>query len=445
MQLISRFLVTALACAIPELACAAMPSDTLRAGTVTDTVHALGDSAETYALYLPSAYDKSRQWPVLFLMDPRGRALIPLRLFRAAAERYGWIVMSSYQTQSDGPIDPNDKAVNAMLRDAQSRFSVDTHRFYFGGFSGTGRIAWYYGYSIPDNVAGLIEVGAGLPTPDLLLQKSIAKTITRFAVYLSVGTTDFNYDEVQALDARLGAFGIRHHLQTFDGPHSWPPESLCTDAITWLQLQAMRDGRLTRNTRWIDSLFTASAASADSIAQRSAYPASIRYRQLAADFGGLHDTASVAALATQLAASDAAKRTAKRIASLAADNESGLEREESFFAEVSQARAPAPLEKLRSQLNLDELRDRARQTADTLDAFAAKRRLASINVRASFYEPRRYLAQGDTLKALSMYALAQSIHPEDAQLCTERDRLYRQFSVKRSVPHELSCDQRPIQ
>ena len=442
MRLKSRLLTAALACAIPGLAHAAALSDTLRSGSISDTVRSLTDSSETYALYLPSAYDKSHRWPVLFLMDPRGRALLPLRLFRAAAERYGWIVMSSYQTQSDGPIEPNDKAVNAMLGDAQSRFSVDAHRFYFAGFSGTGRIAWYYGYSIPDNVAGLIEVGAGLPTPDFLLQKSVAKTVTPFAVYLSVGTTDFNYDEVETLDTRLGAFGIRHHLQTFDGPHSWPPESVSADAITWLQLQAMRDGRLTKNSRWIDSLFTATAARVDSIARRDQYSAAIRYRQLAADFAGLHDTTGVAALAARLANSDPAKRTARRVASLAGDNQSALERQESFFSEFSQARTAAPLEKIRAQLRLDELQDRARQTADTLDAFAARRLLASINVRASFYEPRRYLAQGDTLKALSMYALAQSIHPEDTQLCAERDRLYRQFADRRSVPRELSCDQR---
>src|SRR2546423_1201582 len=441
MRLKSHLLIAAFAYAVPRLVCAATPLDTLRAGTVTDTVHSLADSSETYALYLPSAYNKSRQWPVLFLMDPRGRALVPLRLFRAAAEHYGWIVMSSYQTQSDGPIEPNDKAVNAMLGDAQSRFSADARRFYFAGFSGTGRIAWYYGYSAPDNVAGLIEVGAGLPTPDFLLQKSVTKTATPFAVYLSGGTTDFNYDEVQALDARLGAFGIRHHLQTFDGPHSWPPESVCADAITWLQLQAMRDGRLARNTRWLDSLFTTTATIADSISRNDQYSASIRYRQMAADFGGLRDTISVGALATRLAESDAAKRTGKKVASLAANNQSALEREESFFSEFSQARAPVPLEKIRSELRLDELRDRARQAADTLDAFAAKRLLASVSVRASFYEPRRYLAQGDTLKALSMYALAQSIRPEDAQLCAERDRLYRQFAVRRSVPRELSCDQ----
>jgi predicted esterase len=430
-------------CVMPKSAIAISPSlDTLRSGTVTDTVRALSDTSQTYALYLPSTYDKARRWPVLFLMDPRGRALVPMRLFRAAAERYGYIVMSSYQTQSDGPIEPNDKAVNAMLSDVQSRFSADVHRFYFAGFSGTGRIAWYYGYSIPENVAGLIEVGAGLPTSDLLLQKSVAKTATPFAVFLSVGTTDFNYDEVRELDSRLDAFGIRHHIETFDGTHSWPPESVCTDAITWMQLQAMRDGRLVTNRAWIDSLFAASARSIDEIARTDAYAASMLYHQLAADFAGLRETNMAQVNATKLAESEAAKRTAKRISRLAADAQVFREREDTFYADFARSRSPLPTNELRSRLRLDELRDRARQTTDTSDALAAKRVLASVFVRASFYEPRRYLAQGDTLKALAMYALAQSIHQEDSQLCAERDRLYRSFAIRKSVPRELGCDRR---
>lgn len=439
-----RLLVAAAGvCVMPKSATAISPSlDTLRGGTATDTVHALNDTSQTYALYLPSAYDKARHWPVLFLMDPRGRALVPMRLFRAAAERYGYIVMSSYQTQSDGPIEPNDKAVNAMLGDAQSRFSADVHRFYFAGFSGTGRLAWYYGYSIPENVAGLIEVGAGLPTLDLLLQKSIAKTATPFAVFLSVGTTDFNYDEVRALDAKLDAFAIRHHLETFDGTHSWPPESVCTDAVTWLELQAMRDGRLATNRTWIDSLFAASAKTIDEIARTDAYAASLLYRQLAADFAGLRETNVAQVNATKLAESETAKRTAKRITRLAADAQAFREREDTFYADFARPGSPPPTDESRSKLHLDELRDRARQTTDTSDALAAKRLLASVFVRASFYEPRRYLAQGDTLKALAMYALAQSIHPEDSQLCAERDRLYRSFAIRKSVGRELGCDRR---
>lgn len=416
--------------------------DTIRPGVVIDTVHAMSDTSQTYALYLPSGYDKARRWPLLILMDPRGRALVPMRLFRTAAERYGYIVMSSYQTQSDGAVEPNDRAVNALLDDAQSRFSVDAHRFYFAGFSGTGRLAWNYGYSIPDNVAGLIEVGAGLPSPQLLLQRSVAKDTTPFAVFLAVGTTDFNYEEVRALDAKLNAFAIRHHLETFDGPHSWPPESICGNAIAWLQLQAMRDGRLSPSRTWVDSIYTATTASIDSLARVDPYTASQLYRQAAADFSGLHDTVALVAAATTLAQRDEVKRTAKRVSQLAAEGQTALEREDAFFADFSRADKTQPIDQLRSALKLDELGDRARSSTDLLGALAARRELSSIFVRASFYEPRRYLAQADTLKALTLYALAQSIQPENAQLCAERSQLFRAYAIRKSVAPQLGCEQR---
>ena len=38
---------------------------------------------------------------------PAGRALVPMQRFQPAAERLGYIVMSSYNTLSDGPAEPN--------------------------------------------------------------------------------------------------------------------------------------------------------------------------------------------------------------------------------------------------------------------------------------------------------------------------------------------------
>ena len=439
-SLIVIALITSM-CAQPAGAAAfRSAADSIRPGVVVDTVHALSDTTQTYALYLPRGYDSGHHWPVLFLMDPRGRALVPMRLFRDAAERYGYIVMSSYQTQSDGAIEPNDRAINALLNDAQSRFSSDIRRFYLAGFSGTGRLAWNYAYSIPQNVAGVIEVGAGLPSPQLLLERSVAKDTTPFAVFLSVGTTDFNYEEVRALDAKLDAFGIRHHLEFFDGPHSWPPESVCRNAITWLELQAMRDGRLVVNRVFVDSIYRKSASAADSVARFDPYAASLLYRQTAIDFAGLHDTRDITATAARLAESDAVRRTAKRISQLATESQTALEREDAFFSDFAQTDRPPALTRLRGTLRLDDLQNRARQSDDTLGALAAKRELSSIFVRASFYEPRRYLAQGDTLKALTMYALAQSIQPDNEPLCTERNQLYRRYAIRKSVAQELGCD-----
>jgi predicted esterase len=414
--------------------------DTLPVGLVTDTVHPASDPTQTYALFIPSKYDASRRWPLLVLMDPRGRALIPLKLFQEAAERYGYIVMSSYQTQSDGPIEPNDKAINAILADAQANYSIDPRRYYFAGFSGTGRLAWYYAYSVPANAAGLIEVGAGLPEPGLLLRERIANDSTApFAVFLSVGSTDFNYEEVRALDAKLKVFGIRDHLQVFDGGHSWPPEASCTDAISWMQLQAMRDGRLAVDRRWVDSLFSDAARRADDLATVDRYAAFVLYQQLEYDFAGVHDIAGVKLRVDRLAGSESVKRMISRLTYLASTEQTFHQQEDAFFSDFAK-KSQQTNDRLRETLNLDALRDRATQTKDTVEAAAAARLLASVFVRASFYEPRRYLALGDTLSALRLYALAQSIHPDDAQLCAERAQLFRVFAEKKSVDRALACE-----
>ena len=117
-------------------------ADTFPVGQVVDSIVALSDPTQSYSLYLPSAYDPGRSWPVMYLMDPRGRAHVPMELFRDAAERYGWILLSSYNTMSDGPVEPNEIALDAMLGDTQALLSATLNRLYLCGFSGTARRSW---------------------------------------------------------------------------------------------------------------------------------------------------------------------------------------------------------------------------------------------------------------------------------------------------------------
>jgi len=128
-----------------------------------------------------------------------------------------------------------------------------------------------------------------------------------------------------------------------------------------------------------------------------------------------------------------------RLASMSAAEERFHQREASFFSSFAK-NSQRPIDELRESLDLDGLRERATQQKDTLDALAAARLLSSVFVRASFYEPRRLLAQGDTLAALRLYGLAQSIHPEDAQLCAERQRLFLEFARSKSAAREMGCD-----
>jgi hypothetical protein len=84
-------------------------------GRLEERVTSVTDTSQAFALYLPPAYRGDRRWPILFVLDPRGRAVLGLKLFQEAAARLDWIIMSSYNTLSDGPAEPNFVAMNAML------------------------------------------------------------------------------------------------------------------------------------------------------------------------------------------------------------------------------------------------------------------------------------------------------------------------------------------
>ena len=115
------------------------------------------DSAQAFAVYLPSGYTVRDKWPALMVMDPRGRGMFGLNLFAAAAERHGFVVLSSYNTLSDGAIEPNIGAINAMLAEVQDTLSIDMSRLYLAGFSGTARIGWSFALQAPKNSPAFLQ------------------------------------------------------------------------------------------------------------------------------------------------------------------------------------------------------------------------------------------------------------------------------------------------
>jgi dienelactone hydrolase len=130
-------------------------------GQVVEKVVAAKTPGQSYALYLPSTYTPERLWPVLYMLDARNNALVPIERFRAAAERFGWILVSSYNSRSDTRVDPNSAAMTAMWNDAVTRLSIDGRRVYVTGFSGGARAAVDVAYALPGRVTGVIGAGAG--------------------------------------------------------------------------------------------------------------------------------------------------------------------------------------------------------------------------------------------------------------------------------------------
>jgi dienelactone hydrolase len=260
---------------------------------------------QSYALYLPSNYSSSRTWPLVAAFDPAARGNAAVETFKEAAERYGYIVCGSNNSRN-GPIAPTGEAAKAMLGDVGARFAIDDKRVYLTGLSGGARAATTLAVWLEGRIAGVIGCGAGLA-------QGLEPSSLPFIYYGTVGDEDFNYSEMKRLDQSLEAARVTHHIEVFDGAHSWAPSEVCVHAIEWLELQAMKSGRRSRDDSFIDRLFKKAQQSAsENESAGRVYEAYAGYAGIAADFKDLRDTAEFAKKSAVLKESKAVKQTLAR-------------------------------------------------------------------------------------------------------------------------------------
>jgi len=407
-------------------------------GEIVERVVSLSDSTQSYALYLPSHYDSDTRWPVLIVMDPRGRALPALRLFQAAAERHGYVVLSSYDTRSDQTVDPNRAAMSAMLDDIQRTVAVDPRRLYLAGFSGTARMGWLFADQLAGHVAGLIGFGGGQPDGALL---TLFDLETSFGFFGGAGTTDFNYEEMRALDKWLDRVGLPHRFQYFDGPHSWPPEPLCSEALDWMQLLAMKTQLEPRDDAWLESSFDLRLGQARALeTSGELYEAYLRYQAISEDFAGLLDIGDIAVKAAELERYGSVRRTVERMDDLTEWQSDYHERTLYPFVEMYRTSRELPsLERAVRQLRIEELQRRAAEGGDRLEAEAAMRLLEHLFVGMAYYEPEDFMRRGELERALGIALIAGRIKPDHPYVCRSVARAQAQLGRVDEALRALEC------
>jgi len=407
-------------------------------GRVTERVASRAEPERSYALYLPAAYTADRTWPVLLLMDPRGRAMVPMELFREAAERHGWVLMSSYHTLSDADsaAGVNDASLNSMLEDAQDRLSIDTRRLYLAGFSGTARHAWGVSLQLEGNLAGIVAVGAGFPGPALSWRTTLP-VLKPFAVFGTAGNLDYNYDEVVAVDSILDGTPHPHRTVFFEGPHQWATKAVATEALEWLQLQAMKSGLAPRDEAWIDSLLAARRRAAAALSGEDALR---EHRSLAADFAGLRDVADVEARRDALAADAAVRGEVARRAELAARYRVYDRRIHAFLDELNAAERMPPVSRGAEAFDVERLLREAADSSDIAAMKAARRRMALALVWTTGYGLRQYMEKRDFTRAVAVLRVAERLRPRDPGVCYSLARaLAQQQGEAAPALDYLSC------
>jgi dienelactone hydrolase len=254
-------------------------------GQVIGEVECQDSPSQHYALYLPSNFTRTRQWPVIIAFDAAARGREGVERYQAAAERYGYIVAGSNNSRN-GPWELGLDAAQAMTIDLKKRFPVDSRRLYTAGMSGGARVAIKVALN-SDSVAGVLASSAGYAEEFL---ESV-----RFPLFGSAGTEDFNYREMHAIDLRMKS---PHRVEVFEGGHTWLPIDLATDGVEWMEVQAMKSGLRPRDNGLIDELFVKRLAHAE--AQSSNLAKMRALNLIAKDFDGFKDVAAVARSAATL-------------------------------------------------------------------------------------------------------------------------------------------------
>jgi hypothetical protein len=203
---------------------------------VTDSVRCRDAIGQSYALYLPALYNKTKSWPVILIFDPSARGRTGVNAFIEAGRKYGFILACSNNSRN-GPMADSFTAAAAMLQDVEERFNADPKRIYAAGFSGASRFALAFTV-IAKSISGVIGCGAGLPND----RNYLPLANSRFLYYGLVGTRDMNYLEMHDLPVFFSnQTRVISFLRTFPGGHEWPDSALITEAVEWIVLQTMNN------------------------------------------------------------------------------------------------------------------------------------------------------------------------------------------------------------
>jgi dienelactone hydrolase len=187
------------------------------------------DTSQSYAAYLPSCYDTSKNYPLLIAFDPQANGHIPTKLYKDLCEKYNYIFVASNNSKNGLDAAQVDYITTTLLKEVKSRFKPDEKRIYLCGFSGGARVA--SGLALRGGITGLAACSAGPKLTQPLFFNFIG-----FA-----GDEDFNSNEMIELDRQLDLTNTNHQLILYEGKHAWPSSEIFEDAFLWFEFNAMRD------------------------------------------------------------------------------------------------------------------------------------------------------------------------------------------------------------
>ena len=134
----------------------------IQKGIVVNKVSCKNDTSQSYAIYLPSAYNVANKYPAIFFFDPHAKGNLPLTKYKALAEKYSYILIGSNDSKNGLDWNIITTIIQNLFNSTLGTYSIDAGKIYMGGFSGGARVAGVMGALNPD-IKGIIGCSASFP------------------------------------------------------------------------------------------------------------------------------------------------------------------------------------------------------------------------------------------------------------------------------------------
>ncbi|MFT6369786.1 MAG: hypothetical protein ACJAWH_000867 [Maribacter sp.] len=227
-------------------------------GAITENIVVNDSLQETFSVYLPTTFDITQAWPIVFVFDMEGKGKQSLSMFREAAEQEGYILATSNNTNDTLSLSKNILIANRFLNAAHDLLPLLKERAYAAGFSNAARFA-----SIIPNfikgIKGVVSCGAAVGNLEILSSKN------PFYFVGIVGREDYNFIDMLETRKVLDKLKFPNQLLLFDGGHEWPSKEMLSNTLNILTLSAMAKGEVSKDEQMMAASYSTSLTAANTL------------------------------------------------------------------------------------------------------------------------------------------------------------------------------------
>ncbi len=209
-------------------------------GAITDGLVVNDSLDETFSMYLPTSFELSKPWPVLFVMDMEGTGKKSMSLLVNAAEEENYILVASDNLNDSLSISQNVLIANRLFNAVVSIVPVAKNRDYTTGFRNGARFASILPTFIKE-IAGVVSIGAPVGNVEILNTKNTFQFIG------IVSRSDYNFTEMLEVRSVLDRLKFPNQLLVFDGEQKLPDTNTYRAALRMLTLSSMAKGETVKN------------------------------------------------------------------------------------------------------------------------------------------------------------------------------------------------------